>query len=43
LGLVYEATHKSEYAYDVITGVSAGSINGGAMAIFAPGDERNMV
>ena len=41
-GLVNNAANKSEYAYDVLTGVSAGSINGGAMAIFAPGDEVNM-
>ena len=35
--------HRNEYAYDVLTGISAGSINGGAMAVFAPGDELNMV
>lgn len=42
-GLVHNAVDKSDYAYDVISGVSAGSVNGGAMAIFEPGDELNMV
>lgn len=29
--------------YDVVTGVSAGAINGGAMSLFEIGDEENMV
>lgn len=29
----------TEYAYDVITGVSAGATNTAALAVFAPGDE----
>lgn len=38
-GLVNGAKDKSEYAYDVITGVSAGTINGGALSVFEIGDE----
>ena len=33
----------ADYAWDVITGVSAGAINTGATAVFATGDELNMV
>jgi len=33
----------SDYAYDVISGVSAGSINAGAMAGWAVGDDVNMI
>ena len=42
-GLIHNAEDKSKYAYDVVSGVSAGSINGGALAIFEPGDELNAV
>lgn len=42
-GIINAAKDLSKYAYDVVTGVSAGSINGGAVATFAPGDEANMV
>ena len=34
---------KSKYAYDVVTGVSAGAINTGAIALFKPGDEVSLV
>ena len=40
-GLVNNGT-ASDYAYDVVTGVSAGSINAIAMAGWAVGDEKNM-
>mmetsp|Transcript_1538 Transcript_1538/g.2713 ORF Transcript_1538/g.2713 Transcript_1538/m.2713 type:complete len:338 (-) Transcript_1538:193-1206(-) len=42
-GLYYNAKDKSEYQYDVSTGVSAGAINTAALSIFAPGDEENML
>ena len=42
-GLVNNDQDKSKYAYDVITGVSAGSINSVAVSLFVPGDEVNMV
>ena len=42
-GLVNAAANKSAYAYDVVTGVSAGSLNLGGMATFEIGDESNMV
>jgi len=42
-GLVMSSTEKSKFAYDVVTGVSAGAINTGAISVYAPGDETNMV
>ena len=42
-GLVMNDPDKTKYAYDVVTGVSAGSINTGAVSLFKPGDEVNMV
>jgi predicted acylesterase/phospholipase RssA len=42
-GLVTNDPDKTNYAYDVVTGVSAGSINTVAVSLFAPGDETNMV
>ena len=42
-GLIMNDEDKSKYAYDVVTGVSAGAINTGAISIFKPGDEVNMV
>jgi predicted acylesterase/phospholipase RssA len=42
-GLYYTDTDKSKYAYDVVTGVSAGGINTAAVSLFAPGDEENML
>jgi len=41
-GMIDAAQNKSEYAYDVVCGVSAGSINTAGVALFAPGDEINM-
>ena len=41
-GLVNNDPDKTKYAYDVVTGVSAGSINTVAVSLFAPGDETNM-
>jgi len=42
-GLYFNDKDKSKYEYDVVTGVSAGSINLGALALFAKGDEKNMI
>ena len=42
-GLVNNDPDKSKFAYDVVTGVSAGSINSVGVSMFAPGDETNMV
>ena len=42
-GLYYNAKDKTKYQYDVVTGVSAGAINTGAITMFAPGDEENML
>ena len=42
-GLIMNDEDKSKYAYDVVTGVSAGAINTAAVSLFKPGDEVNMV
>ena len=42
-GMYYTDEDKSKFQYDVVSGVSAGSINGAAVATFAPGDEVNML
>ena len=42
-GLIMNDPDKTKYEYDVVTGVSAGSINTGAISLFKPGDEVNMV
>jgi len=44
-GLYHSDTHasKNKYAYDVVTGVSAGAINTAAAAMFAPDDVENFV
>ena len=42
-GMYYATEDKSTMAYDVSTGVSAGAINTGGLALFAPGDEDNML
>ena len=42
-GLVNNDPDKTKYSYDVVTGVSAGSINTVAVSLFAPGDETNMI
>jgi len=42
-GMYHSAQDKSKYQYDVVTGVSAGAINTGAISLFAPGDEENML
>lgn len=39
-GFLHNTEDKSKYAYDVISGVSAGSINGAAISIFESGDEE---
>jgi len=36
-----EQTDKSKFAYDLVSGVSAGSINAGALSMFEKGDEGN--
>ena len=42
-GMYFNAKDKSDYAYDVVTGVSAGAINSAGISTFAPGDEENML
>ena len=42
-GLVMNDVDKSKYRYDVVTGVSAGAINTGAISLFEIGDEENLV
>jgi predicted acylesterase/phospholipase RssA len=42
-GLYFNDEDKSKYAYDVVTGVSAGAINTAAFSLFAPGDEENAI
>jgi predicted acylesterase/phospholipase RssA len=42
-GLVENAANSTDFAYDFVTGISAGSINTFAMGLFAKGDEVNMV
>jgi len=42
-GLYHTDTDKSKYRYDVVSGVSAGSINGAAASMFPIGDEENML
>ena len=42
-GLIKEAKNKKDFEYDVITGVSAGSINALASSTFPKGDEEAMV
>jgi predicted acylesterase/phospholipase RssA len=42
-GLYHSDTDKSKYEYDVVTGVSAGAINTGAVSVYEIGDEENMV
>ncbi len=36
-----EQNDKSKFAYDFVSGVSAGSINAGALAMFEKGNEGN--
>jgi predicted acylesterase/phospholipase RssA len=42
-GMFYADSDKTKYEYDVVSGVSAGAINSGAVAVFEIGDEENMV
>jgi len=42
-GLVMNDADKSKYSYDIISGVSAGSINAFAVSLFAKGDEVILV
>ena len=42
-GMYHAEPDKTKFQYDVVSGVSAGAINGAAMATFAPGDEVNML
>ena len=42
-GMVHEATDKTQFEYDVVTGVSAGAINTAGVSLFKKGDEVNMV
>jgi len=42
-GLYNNIPDKKTMAYDVVTGVSAGSINTAAVILFEKGDEQNMI
>jgi len=42
-GMYFNSEDKTKFEYDVITGVSAGSINTGGMGLFEVGDEENML
>ena len=42
-GLVNSDPNPENYAWDVVTGASVGSINAFGVSLFAPGDESNMV
>ena len=45
LGVVYSFAHEGapgEYEYDVVSGVSAGSINNGIFSLFPKGQEKQM-
>jgi predicted acylesterase/phospholipase RssA len=42
-GMVHEAADKTQFEYDVVTGVSAGAINTAGVSLFKKGDEVNMV
>jgi len=42
-GMYFGSEDKSKFEYDVMTGVSAGSINSMATAVFDIGDEENMI
>ena len=44
-GVLYELAHTleaSDLSYDVVTGVSAGALNGGGISIFPIGEEKEM-
>lgn len=42
-GIYNQLQNKADMQYDIVTGVSAGSINTFATGLFAPGDEKNLV
>jgi predicted acylesterase/phospholipase RssA len=42
-GLYHTNIDKTKFMYDVVTGVSAGAINLGAVSLYDIGDEKNMV
>jgi predicted acylesterase/phospholipase RssA len=42
-GMYYASEDKTQFEYDVITGISAGTLNLAAIASFAKGDEVNML
>lgn len=42
-GLIKNAKNPDDFKYDVVSGVSAGSINALAVSLFEKGDEMNMV
>jgi len=41
-GLSHNSTNPEDFAWDYVTGISAGAINTSTIAAFAPGDEKNM-
>jgi len=42
-GMYFEDTDKTKYEYDVVTGVSVGSINAGWVSLYEKGDEEAMI
>ena len=42
-GMYYGLDDKSKMEYDVVTGVSAGALNGGAVALFGKGQEEALI
>jgi predicted acylesterase/phospholipase RssA len=42
-GMYHAAKDKQNYEYDVVSGVSAGSINSLAVSFYAPGQEEEML
>ena len=41
--MYFEDTDKTHYEYDVVTGVSIGSVNAGWISLYEKGDEENMI
>lgn len=42
-GMFYASNDSKKFEYDVITGVSAGSVNLGGMSLFEKEDVENMI
>ena len=42
-GMWYGSENKEQFEYDVVSGVSAGSLNGAAFGLFEKGDEEHFI